>query len=124
MLGTRFRAQGRDPRRGLDCAGLVALAFRLDRSAIPDDYRLSSPRRYEEWIERIERRFRRVTTGKPGNLVALDVGSRRLHLGVLSERGMVHADLKRGAVIEGPLPEGAKVIGAYRLRRRPVGGGR
>ena len=118
LVGTPFRPQGRAPTSGVDCIGLIVAVYRLDPSTVPDDYRLCSPQRGGELLDAIRARFRPIARAEPGHLVLMRIGSRQWHLGVRTERGIVHADARRGAVLEGPLPQGAIVIGNFRLRRR------
>jgi hypothetical protein len=44
-VGTRFRPQGRDPRFGLDCVGLILCTFGLPADAVRKDYRLRGEHR-------------------------------------------------------------------------------
>ena len=59
MIGTRFRAQGRDPRFGLDCLGLAMIAFGVSEDGVRRDYRLSGDHR-RELMAGIAPLFRRV----------------------------------------------------------------
>ena len=37
LIGTRFRAQGRDPQFGLDCLGLAMIAYEVGEDAVRRD---------------------------------------------------------------------------------------
>ncbi len=118
LVGVRFRPQGRDPAKGLDCVGVVIHAFRLEAGSIPDDYRLSSLGRTAELMAGILARFAPLRRAEVGHLVVMEAGRRQMHLGVRTEAGIVHADARTGRVIEGPIPPGARVVGYFRRRRR------
>lgn len=120
LLGTRFRAQGRDPRLGLDCLGLVMIAFRIDGGAIRHDYRLGGDHR-RELAAGLAGGFRRVarTQQRPGDLMMIRVATEQYHLAVCTGAGFVHADARRG-VVETPGEPSWPVVAAYRRRVRPA----
>ena len=118
LIGTRFRAQGRDAATGIDCVGLVLIAHRLPGAAVARDYALRGVLR--EVIETgLEQWFRRVPLrrARAGDVVLLQVSDDVLHLAISSEVGLIHADLKHG-VVERPGTAPWPVIGAYRRRVR------
>ncbi len=121
LVGTRFRAQGRDAKTGLDCAGLAIVAFRLPPERFRRDYRLRGNHRSE--LESVlERDFRRVprTQRRPGDLLMLAVAADQLHLAVRTDAGFVHADAKHGKVVETPGEPRWKTVALYRRRARPM----
>ncbi len=89
MVGTPFRLHGRDV-RGVDCVGLVALAWR--RTDIPTGYavRTWDPSVLEQPLRAI--RFRRRRKVKPGDIFILNAGPAQLHLGIWTGESLVHAD--------------------------------
>ena len=103
LLGTRFVAQGRDPATGLDCVGLVVIAYRLDPTAVRDDYRLSGPHR-DTILAFSNARFRRVSRRqmRPGDLLLLQPGAAQWHLGVWTGGGLIHADATNRRIVERP----------------------
>lgn len=118
LIGTRFRAQGRDARFGLDCVGLVAAAHALPVGAVRQDYALRGQDR--GGVERSLRQwFRRVArpTARGGDVLVLRVGSDVLHLGLKTGEGMVHADIRHG-VVERPGALPWPVLAVFRRRVR------
>ncbi len=102
-LGVRFRGQGRDPALGLDCVGLVGAALAVE---LPAD----APIRCGD-VGRVMREaaalgVRRVEDARTGDVALFASGPGQLHLGVLSEHGVIHADAVARRVVErvGPPP--------------------
>lgn len=98
-LGVRFRAQGRDAAHGLDCVGLVAVAIGRE---LPAD----APMRCGD-LARVVRTATalglvRASVPGPGDLVLYESGPGQLHLGVLSDGGVIHADAAARRVVERP----------------------
>ena len=120
LIGTRFRAQGRDPQFGLDCLGLVMLAYGVGDDDVRRDYRLSGDYRHElmaglaNGFRRVARRAARVC-----DLMLVEVSASQLHLVVRTETGFVHADARRG-VVETPGAPEWPVIATYRKRLRAM----
>ena len=117
LIGTRFRAQGRDPQFGLDCLGLAMLAYGVGQDEVRRDYRLSGDHR-RELMAGLAEAFRQVKRGvvRAGDLVLIEVSARQLHLAVRTETGFVHADARRG-VVETPGAPEWPVVATYRKRR-------
>ena len=122
LIGTRFRAQGRDPDSGVDCLGLAIVAFDLDGHTIRRDYRLSGEHR-RELTNGLERLFRRVAKPpiRAGDLMLMRIAERHYHLAIRTDAGFVHADARRG-VVETPGTPSWPVIASYRRRVRPQRG--
>lgn len=120
LVGTRFRAQGRDPRHGLDCLGLVIAAHRLPKGEIPGDYRLRGEHR-DALLAGVDRWFRRVaaTAMRAGDVLLLDAGPGQSHLGIATGAGFVHADARIGRVVETPGAPAWPVTAVLRRRARP-----
>lgn len=118
LVGTRFRAQGRDPQFGLDCLGLVLVAYGIGANAVRRDYRLSGDHR-GELMAGLAGVFRRVARGalRAGDLMLVEVSMRQVHLMVRTEEGFVHADARRG-VVETPGAPEWPVVAVYRKRRK------
>lgn len=102
LIGTRFRAQGRNPASGLDCVGLVICAFDLSPVELPR-YRLTDG----DWdgIERALRPWfdRCMGNTRPSDVVVFRM-PRCFHFGVLGKGHLVHADLTIGRVVARQLP--------------------
>lgn len=121
LIGTRFRAQGRDPQYGLDCLGLALIAYSLDAADVRRDYRLSGDHR-RELMTRLTDGFRRVSPGiaRAGDLMLIEVAANQFHLAVRTKTGFVHADARRG-VVETPGNPEWRVVATYRQRMRGRG---
>jgi hypothetical protein len=117
LVGVPFRAQGRDPERGLDCVGLALAACGLARGLVRADYRLRGNHRSEVQRElgthfrRVSRKERRI-----GDLMLIAVAVDQMHLGVRTETGFVHADARLRKVVETPGEPEWPVIAIYRRR--------
>ncbi len=118
LIGTRFRAQGREPALGLDCLGLAMLAYGVEASAIRRDYRLSGDHK-RELMAGLASGFRRVarTQVRSGDLLLIRIAERQFHLAVRTDAGFVHADVRRG-VVETPGAPVWPVAAVYRKRVR------
>lgn len=119
LVGVPFRAQGRDAARGLDCVGLVIVAFDLPRDMARRDYRLRGDHR-DELVAGLRQHFRRVSTRKrrTGDLLLVAVAADQFHLGIFTDRGFVHADARLGQVVETPGMPRWPLIAIYRRRTR------
>ena len=119
LVGVPFRAQGRDPHRGLDCVGSVLAACSLPVELGRSDYRLRG-NHGAELTRELLRHFRRVARKdrRVGDLILMSVGDDQLHLGVVTDRGFVHADARLRQVVETPGEPEWPVIGTYRRRTR------
>ena len=118
LVGTPFRAQGRN-RRGLDCVGLALAACGLPGESVRSDYRLRGDHRTELKRELL-RHFRRVSRSgrRIGDLILVAVAGDQMHVGVLTDRGFVHADARLRRVVETPGEPEWAVVGIYRRRTR------
>lgn len=118
LVGTPFRAQGRDAEQGLDCIGLCLIAYRLPRELARDDYRLRG-RQLREIEAAILGRFRKLEPklAKAGDLLLLSPADDQAHLAVVTAQGFVHADARLRRVVETPGSPRWPIAGAYRLAR-------
>ncbi len=102
-VGTRFRPQGREAGVGLDCLGLVMVAHEIGADAVARDYRLRgdhAARLLQEggrWFRRVPHKAARV-----GDVLLADTGRGQVHLLLLTAGGYIHADARRGRVVETP----------------------
>lgn len=117
-LGARFRPQGRDPRFGLDCVGVAAIAFGrpLPDDTVPDDYPLrgGSAEAIARSIDAVGLRRIDMAEAAAGDLLLVAAGAEQFHLAILSGRGFIHADAGLRRVVETPgRPEG-RILGAWR----------
>lgn len=118
LLGVRFRPQGRDPARGLDCAGLVlrALAGAGRPAAAPRDY---PPRGGSADMVAALMATAGLVAIEPGEARAGDVllvgaGAAQLHLVIRTSGGVVHADAGLRRVVERPGMPAWPILGAWR----------
>jgi len=121
FVGTRFRAQGRSARTGLDCAGLVIATFGIVDAEIRRNYRLRGDHR-KELETNLSRYFRSIDPSqlRSGDVLMMDVASDQQHLAVWTIDGFVHADACLGLVVETPgLPKWT-IVGAFRRRTRAL----
>ena len=118
LLGTRFRAQGRDPLLGLDCLGLAMIAFDIDGATIRRDYRLGGDHS-RELIAGLAGQFRRVARSqqRAGDLMLIRVTAEQYHLAIRTPAGFIHADARRG-VVETPGEPHWPVKAIFRKRMR------
>jgi cell wall-associated NlpC family hydrolase len=118
LVGTPFRAQGRDPARGLDCVGLALVACGLPDDGARSDYRLRGSH-HAELTRAMLAHFRRSRgMRRVGDIILMRVAEDHMHLGVLTEQGFVHADARLRRVVETPGEPEWPVIGIYRRRTR------
>ncbi|MBM7405365.1 MULTISPECIES: peptidoglycan endopeptidase [Sphingomonas] len=115
-VGSRFRLHGRDPALGLDCVGLVAVALAADGhpGSVPADYALRSGD-----VANAEALLRAaglvlIAEGEPGDVVLLRPGAGQLHLAILIEDGVIHADAMLRRVVERPGALPFPVVGTWR----------
>lgn len=119
LIGTRARLQGRDSAAALDCIGLIIAAFDLPKQAFAADYALRN-HSLANVDEQMLPFFRRVTrpTSRPGDVSVMRVAAGRLHLGMLSNEGLIHADLRLGRVVCRPGPCEHEIVRVFRRRIR------
>lgn len=102
-LGARFRPQGRTPELGLDCVGVVMMAWAVPAVEVRRDYRLRAQGFGE--IERKLGMFSRPvppTEAVAGDVLLVDAGRGQPHLLILTPDGYLHADAGAGCVVERP----------------------
>lgn len=115
LLGVPYAAGGRTL-RGLDCVGLVAISF-CEGAGIRIPIPVSTPT--DPLVVRRELRARtrpiEDDLRRPGDVVLIASRSAGTHLGILTDRGVVHADNAAGCVVLG-LAFGDRACGYYRVR--------
>lgn len=115
-LGCPFHHQGRS-RHGLDCAGLLVLAYRdlgIELLDLPAYGR-------EPWNdglrECVESNFRKVARpAEPGDILLLRYRREPQHLAIVTDKGMIHTYATVGKVVEtniGPTWI-ERIVGTYR----------
>ena len=116
LIGTRFRPQGRSVDFGLDCIGLIAIAYRLPSERLPTRYRLRGDHG-SAVIAGLRTCFRPVRKGMHGDLLLVMAGREQFHLAVKTDIGFIHADARHG-VIETPGDPPWPLLCAFRRRAR------
>jgi murein DD-endopeptidase / murein LD-carboxypeptidase len=112
LVGTPFRLHGRDPDHGLDCVGLVGVAFRRS-DGVPIGYALRGNDQ-ARWIAQIDAlAMRRSDDPQPGDILLMRAGVVQLHLGMWSGHSLIHADATLGRVVETPGKPPWPIIGAW-----------
>jgi lipoprotein Spr len=118
LVGTPFRPQGRDPRTGLDCAGVVATVFELPMDFARRNYRLRGDHS-AEIAAVLLRRCDAVTDGsrRAADVLLVAVAADQVHLAIWCGESFVHADARLRRVVETPGPPPWPALGAFRMHR-------
>lgn len=105
LVGAPFRHQGRDPRYGIDCLGVLVHAIggdalehdRSDYTTSPDASAVVAYLR-----ERFDRVGGSIDDAPAGSILVFTFGSRRIprHFAVRSATGMIHAERGVGVIDE------------------------
>jgi murein DD-endopeptidase / murein LD-carboxypeptidase len=118
VLGTPFRLHGRDQENGLDCVGLVALAYGV-RDNIPSGYALrggSVPgfARMIRALHLIERRGQ----SRAGDVLLMQAGPAQFHFGLWTGESLIHADAILRRTVEMPGTPPWPIVGAWHKKQR------
>ncbi|CDO36840.1 hypothetical protein [Novosphingobium sp. KN65.2] len=118
LVGTRWKLHGRDPRHGLDCVGVLAVAAAScgQRVALPNGYPLRS-RRVPDPEDIVRQLSLEPASGPclPGDVLLLRPGPCQYHLAIaVGQRCIVHAHCGLRQVVCGALPEGWPTLGHWR----------
>jgi cell wall-associated NlpC family hydrolase len=117
LVGVPFRPQGRDPKHGLDCAGLVLSAFAIEPDEVRRDYRLRGPHAAEladtlsRWFDGIAREI-----AASGDVLLFRFGKDQSHLAISCGDTFIHADAALRRVVETPNSVAWPVMAAFRMR--------
>jgi len=118
-LGVPVRPQGRNPDVALDCIGVVEVAARaagIGRTA-PSNYSLRSDnqRRLVDGLAAAGCRQIAAGCAMPGDIIETRIPGGSSHVGIVTERGFVHAHFGVGRVVESTVPVGWTIASAWRL---------
>ncbi|HVQ09376.1 MAG TPA: peptidoglycan endopeptidase [Allosphingosinicella sp.] len=113
LIGVEFRPQGRSPASGLDCIGLAAAAIGVRNP--PRDYALRGGSAARLAAALAAAGLRAVAAARPGDLLVLAPGPAQLHLGIVTEGGLVHADAGLRRVVERPGPAPWPILSIWRI---------
>jgi cell wall-associated NlpC family hydrolase len=118
VLGVRFRMQGRAPQEGFDCIGLVGFAIRASLADLPPDYGARGGDLERLRSELTRQGLVRIDDGQPraGDVALFVPGPGQLHLGIVTEAGLIHADAGLRKVVERPFPMPWPLLEAWRVR--------
>jgi cell wall-associated NlpC family hydrolase len=119
-LGTPFRHQGRLPDRGLDCVGVIVVAARALGMA-PADYRdygrlpqggLLEARLATAGLKAVD-----PAAAGPGDVLVFTFERWPRHVGLKTDRGLLHAWAQRRRVVEHSMTADwlARISGAFRF---------
>ncbi|MBM3929299.1 MAG: NlpC/P60 family protein [Sphingomonadales bacterium] len=97
-VGIRFRLHGRGA-DGLDCVGLVALAWALP---VPTGYRLRTGDAGVVACVATALGLQAVTAARAGDVLVFASAPGQLHLGIDTGGGLIHADAALRRVVERP----------------------
>lgn len=119
-LATPFVHQGRVRGLGVDCLGVVAMVGRALGLTAYDrtDYgRIPNPRRMRAEL-RAHLDEIQIAAAGPGDIVHMAWTRQPMHLGILTELGILHAYSAIPAVVEHPLDDAwrGRIRFAYRYR--------
>lgn len=119
LVGVPFRLHGRSAEYGLDCVGVVALAYAAagHKGVIPVHYALrgGDAARFAEGMRQAG--LRRVRVQKPGDVLLVQAGPAQFHLLLLVPGGFVHAHAGLRKVTQTPGDSPWPVLGAWRWGR-------
>ena len=118
MVGVPFRAQGRDPRYGLDCVGLVWAAYAAAGRVltVPGGYPLRGWSRARIAGELAAAGLVHVSdSARAGDVALVALPAGQFHLGLIGPASMVHAHAGLQRVVETPL-DGNAIDGGQRWR--------
>lgn len=116
LVGTPFRLHGRDPRHGLDCVGVLAVALG-ETARLPNGYRIRGGD--GEAMARLATNLGFApASGKPaaGDTLILRPSPCQYHLAIATgAETIVHAHAGLRRVVHGPLPFDWPILGHWRL---------
>jgi murein DD-endopeptidase / murein LD-carboxypeptidase len=116
LIGTRFRPQGRDPEQGLDCIGVAMMATRVPKERVRRDYCLHSNDPEEVNGDFDACGFVRIAPAAagPADVLLVRPAPAGLHVVILTDRGYLHADMRRRKVVEVPGAVPWPIVSAWR----------
>lgn len=116
LLGVRFRPQGRDPQHGLDCIGVAMMATGMPKERVRRDYGLHSNDPQEMHSEFDACGFVRIAPAAAGaaDVLVVRPAPSALHVVILTDRGYLHADMRRRKVVEVPGAVPWPILSAWR----------
>lgn len=115
LLGTPFRHQGRST-AGVDCAGLVVLAYAAAGLPVKDAKGYSRLPHKRLLETALEQSFERVDEPQPGDVLLMAFEGEPQHLAIYAGRTILHSYQRAGKVIEHRYADvwRARVRGVYR----------
>lgn len=112
LVGTRFRFHGHDPATGLDCVGLVAMAYGAAGYAVAalPIYRIRDMDACTVANLLSDMGLERVADAADGDVLLSMVATRQSHLGIAGPGAWVHAHagLRRVVMVPGDCPAGER----------------
>lgn len=112
LIGTPFRLHGRSAETGLDCVGLVALAY--GEAQVPTGYAMRNSQQ-GKWTAILDTLAEEQSGApQPGDILMMQAGPAQLHLGIWTGDSLIHADASLRRVIETAGPVAWPILGAWR----------
>lgn len=120
FIGVRFQLNGRDPRRGLDCIGLIACSLEVigEKPVVPEGYSLrnSDPSRWFNCAE-LSGFERESGPFEAGDVLLIKPGPGQHHLMIAAnQRDVIHAHAGLRRVVRQPIVSATKFLAHWRLR--------
>lgn len=116
-IGTPFRHHGRN-RQGVDCVGLLYVVYSIALQLPLDDF-ITYPKSPETgFVYRAIRKYAdRIvpSAAQCGDVVLLNFAGSSTHFGILTEDGVVHADIFLKKVVEHSLV-GVRAVAFFRMK--------
>lgn len=113
-LGARFVLNGCSIDGGFDCVGLTAFCYGLSPATLPRRAGLGRVAPDIWHMALAEAGFTPTATPQIGDLLLLDCGRGRWHLGIQVERGLIHAHAGLGRVVHAATPAPMTLLARYR----------
>ena len=111
-IGVPFRHQGRN-RRGVDCAGLLYVVFKPDIDFFQYSENPSTVFVFRN-IRLYAKRIKENEAG-PGDVVIMRFEKMATHLGIITDKGVIHADAFTKRVIEQGMLK-SRVVAYFRMK--------
>lgn len=119
LLGTSFKLHGRDPKRGIDCVGLVLCSLRIigRHPVAPPAYALRNTG-IEHLLPTISANgfAQSMDSQLPGDLIIVRPAVSQFHIAIAaSDQHIIHAHAGLRRVVRSPQPADLSIVCRWRL---------